>query len=157
LQKPISGQRDMSKTVTLPPGVGRDDRVILFDGVCKLCSAWSRFLIRFDSRKQFKLATVQSPEGRAILEWFGLSVNDYDTMVLVKGSAFFTKSSAVIRILWCLPLPWPLLCAGWLVPRFIRNWLYDCVARNRYRWFGQYSRCVQPAAKDRDRFLQDLK
>lgn len=145
----------MNDAGSLPPGVGVNDRVILFDGVCKLCAAWSRFLIRFDKRHRFQLATVQSPQGQAILAWFDLPVDAFETLVLVEGDRYFTRSSAVIRVLWRLPFPWPVLCVGWLVPRFIRNRLYDYLAQNRYRWFGKFDACVLPEAKDRDRFLQN--
>lgn len=137
------------------PGVALEDRVVLFDGVCRLCSAWVRFLIRFDRKHQFKLATVQSPEGKAILEWYGFPTDDYETMILVEGTHLYTRSSAVIRVIRRLPWPWPFLCVGWVIPSFIRDWLYDRVARNRYRLFGRYESCVIPNKDHDSRFLQD--
>ena len=71
-----------------PPGMNEADRVILFDGVCVLCSYWARFLVRFDARRRYKLATVQSDEGRAILAWCGLPLDKFDTLVLVEKDAF---------------------------------------------------------------------
>ncbi len=140
----------MSDSNSAPPGVATGDKVILFDGVCKLCSAWSRFLIRFDSKHRFKLATVQSPEGQAILQWYGLSADYYESMVLVEGASLYTKTSAVFRVLWRLPFPWPVLCIGWLLPWFLRDWMYDRVALNRYALFGKFDVCVLPE-KDHDR------
>lgn len=135
------------------PGVGSEDRVVLFDGVCRLCSAWARFLIRFDRRCRFKLATVQSPEGQAILAWHGLSTDAYETMLLVEGPKMHTKSAAFFRVMAHLPFPWPMVCIGWLVPFFIRDWLYDRIALNRYSLFGRYDSCVLPTPDHESRFL----
>jgi len=138
----------------LPPGIDADDRVVLFDGVCKLCNGWARFLIRFDRRKRFKLATVQSPEGQAILRFFGMPTGHFETMLLVEGARRFTKSSAFIRVAARLPFPWPAAAVVWLVPAFIRDWLYDRVALNRYAIFGRYEACVLPSPDHESRFLE---
>jgi predicted DCC family thiol-disulfide oxidoreductase YuxK len=143
----------MNQQSQCPPGVSAEDRVVLFDGVCRLCSAWARFLIRFDKSRQFKLATVQSPEGKAILQWHGLPTDYYETMLLVEGDIIYTKSSAFFRVMRRLPWPWPIMCIGWVVPSFIRDWLYDRVALNRYRLFGRYEVCVIPNKDHESRFL----
>ncbi len=143
----------MSQPVECAPGIGQRDRVVLFDGVCKLCSAWARFLIRFDKHRRFRLATVQSPEGQAILHWYGLPTDHYNTMLLLEGPKLYTESTALIRVLWRLPPPWPLFSVGWLVPRPLRNWLYRRVALNRYRLFGKYEQCALPDGDHRERFL----
>lgn len=139
---------------TRAPGVAEGDSVVLFDAVCKLCSGWSRFLIRHDSRRLFKLAAVQSEEGKAILQWCGLPVDEYDTLVLVEGDRFYVRSAAVIRVLARLPLPWKVGVLGWLVPRPLRDWAYDKVARNRYMLFGRYDACVVPTSDHLARFLK---
>lgn len=136
-----------------PPLVGADDQVVLFDGVCKLCSFWARFLIRFDNQRKYKLATVQSPEGTAILEWCGLPTREYTTLVLVQGATFHVRSAAVIRVLMGLPFPWRLACLLWVIPRPLRDWAYDRIARNRYRIFGRYAACVVPAPGTLSRYL----
>lgn len=137
----------------LAPGVSPNDKVVLYDGVCKLCGAWARFLIRFDHRRRFKLASVQSPEGQAILSWYGLSTEDFDTMLLVEGARMFVKSTAFIRIVARLPFPWFLLTIGWLIPVPLRHWLYDRVALNRYAIFGRFDACVLPTPDHKSRFL----
>jgi predicted DCC family thiol-disulfide oxidoreductase YuxK len=140
-------------TAGYPPLVAQGDRVVLFDGVCKFCGFWARFLIRFDRRQVFKLATLQSPEGQAILQWFNFPTDRCESMVLVEGSRAYTKSTAVLRIAAPLPFPWPLGTVAWLVPRFIRDWLYDRIALNRYILFGKYEECVMPAPEQKRRFL----
>jgi predicted DCC family thiol-disulfide oxidoreductase YuxK len=136
-----------------PPLVGPGDRVVLFDGVCKLCGAWAQFLIRFDRKQEFRLASVQSPEGKAILEWFGLPTDNYESMLLVEGNKAYKQSTAFIRVMARLPLPWPSVAVVWLIPSFIRNWLYDRVALNRYAIFGKHEMCLLPAPDNERRFL----
>lgn len=135
------------------PHIGASDRVVLFDGVCKLCSAWARFLIKFDRNHVFKLATVQSPEGQSILAYCGLPTDYYETMVLVEGPKMYTKSAALIRVLSRLPFPWPMLAVVWVIPSFLRDWVYDRIARNRYSLFGRHESCVIPSADHESRFL----
>lgn len=137
----------------MAPGIQQHDRVVLFDGVCRLCSAWVRFLLRFDTQKRFKLSAVQSPEGKAILEWYGLPTDCYETMLLVEGPIIYKKSTAFFRVMVRLPFPWPMVCIFWLIPYFIRDWMYDCIALNRYALFGRYDVCVIPNKDHEGRFL----
>lgn len=136
-----------------PPGMNDGDRVILFDGVCVLCSYWARFLIRFDKNRRYKLATVQSDEGKALLAWCGLPTHEYDTLVLVDGRRVSVRSSAIINVLKGLSLPWSLAVVALVFPRPLRDWAYDRMARNRYRIFGKYDVCVLPTPDHRARFL----
>jgi predicted DCC family thiol-disulfide oxidoreductase YuxK len=137
----------------LPPLVGPNDRVVLFDGVCKLCGAWARFLIRVDRQNAFKLASIQSPEGKALLEWFDLPTDSFETMVVVEGNRVFLQSAAFIQVMAHLPLPWKFAAVIWLVPAFIRNWLYHRMAVNRYKLFGQHDSCLLPTPDHQRRFL----
>ena len=81
-----------------PPHVSADDQIIMFDGVCKLCNGWSRFIIRFDTQKKFKLCAVQSDEGQAILKWFGYPTDFYETMLLIQGNRALEKSDSFLAI-----------------------------------------------------------
>ena len=137
-----------------PPGITPTDRVVLFDGVCRLCSAWARFLIRFDAERRFKLATVQSPEGQALLAWFGMPTEHFDTMVLIEGNRVYRRSTAFVRVVIGLGFPFNLAAVVWVVPRPLRDWLYDRIALNRYRLFGTYDQCLLPTADHDSRFLQ---
>src|SRR6187200_628624 len=126
----------------LPPGVSATDRVVLFDGMCVLCNAGARLLVRIDRRRVFTLGTVQSPEGGAVLAWHGLPADSYSSFVLSEGSRLYLRSAAVVRIARRLGFPWNLAAALWIVPRPIRDWAYDLIARNRYRLFGRRDECV---------------
>lgn len=140
-------------TENYPPLVKPADRVILFDGVCKLCGAWARFLIQHDRHHVFRLASVQSEEGQTLLRWFGLPTDHYETMVLIEGNKAYFQSAAFIRVMARLPAPWPLAAAVWLIPAFMRDWLYDRVALNRYAIFGRHEQCLLPTPDHAARFL----
>jgi len=137
----------------LPPRINANDRVVLYDGVCKLCNGWSQFLLQHDKQELFTLCSVQSPEGQDILKWFGLPTEKFATMVLVEGNVAWFKSDAVLRIVKRLPVPWRLLSICRIFPKFMRDWCYDRIALNRYSLFGRYDQCVVPASSDVHRFL----
>lgn len=137
----------------LPPHISADERVVLFDGVCRLCNGWSRFLIRHDRHGVFKLCTVQSPEGQAILAWFGLPTDSFETMLLVEGDTAYRKSDAFLRVVRQLPRPWRYLALLRIMPNGFRDWFYDRIALNRYRLFGRYEQCVLPTADTNRRFI----
>ncbi|MDG9671443.1 thiol-disulfide oxidoreductase DCC family protein [Hahella sp. CR1] len=139
---------------SMPPYMQSDDRVVLFDGVCKLCNAWSKFLIKYDKRRQFKMASVQSPEGQAILAWFDMPLDRFDTMLYVEGDRAFEKSEAFLRIIAQFPAPWRYLKVFRILPRALRDWGYDLIAQNRYRLFGKYDHCLLPRPDHNSRFLQ---
>ncbi|MEY2654471.1 MAG: hypothetical protein RLZZ524_1499 [Pseudomonadota bacterium] len=144
----------MKMTEKLPPLIQADDRVILFDGVCKLCSAWSKFIIRHDVDRRFKLASVQSDEGRAILAHFGYPTDFYETMLVVEGNRCFEKSRAFFVVMSRLRYPWRMFICLDMLPRVLSDWLYDRIALNRYELFGKYSYCALPTPDHEARFLK---
>jgi predicted DCC family thiol-disulfide oxidoreductase YuxK len=139
----------------LPPSVAKNDRVILFDGVCKLCNAWSQFIIKYDKQQRFKLCSVQSPEGQSILHHFKMPTDHFDTMLYVEGNQFFEKSDAFLKVINKLGMPWRLLYIFKIIPKAIRNWLYDRIALNRYSLFGKYDSCMLPSTENESRFLKN--
>lgn len=131
-----------------------DDRPILvFDGVCVLCSGLARFLLRHDTRRQFRLLAAQTPLGTALYRHFGLEPVAYETNLLIDDGQVWFKSEGSIRIFERLGFPWSLVTLGRLLPRPVRDRLYDVVARNRYRWFGVRQTCYMPERSEADRFL----
>jgi predicted DCC family thiol-disulfide oxidoreductase YuxK len=139
----------------LPPGLAAGERVVLFDGVCKLCNGWAKFLIRHDPARQFRLASVQSVQGQALLAWYGLPTDRFDTMALIDEAGLHVRSMALLRILARLPQPWRALRLLRLLPRPLRDWGYDRIALNRYRLFGRHAVCLLPTADHAERFLHD--
>ena len=126
--------------------------VILFDGVCKFCNRSVNFILRIDRTGRLKMASLQSDYGRRVLEDHGLKSGPLDSMMLLEGTRLTMKSTAVIRISKYLGGAWPLCMMVLIVPRFIRDILYDVIAKNRYRWFGQYDTCPLPDPEFEDRF-----
>lgn len=136
-----------------PPFVKPDDQIIMFDDVCKLCNGWSRFIIRFDTQKKFKLCAVQSEEGQAILKWFNYPTDEFETMLLVQGNRALEKSDSFLAIVGQLPFPWSLLRVLNIFPKLFRDWFYDRVALNRYKIFGKYDVCLLASPDHAERFL----
>lgn len=130
-------------------------QIVLFDAMCKLCSGWAKFLIRYDVKHRYKLASVQSAQGQKILTRCGLPTDSFHTLVFVDGEKVHIRSSAVIKILMGLGFPWVVAGILWIIPRPIRDWLYDRIALNRYTLFGKYESCVLPSADHEGRFLDD--
>lgn len=110
--------------------------LVLYDGQCMLCSGWVTFLRKHDPKGIFRFASIQSDQGQAILAEHGLASDTFDSMVTVANGRAFIKSSAGLLCLRHLPFPWPLLGITSVVPRPLRDWIYDRVAKRRYQWFG---------------------
>ncbi|HQR16060.1 MAG TPA: DCC1-like thiol-disulfide oxidoreductase family protein [Nitrospira sp.] len=128
------------------------ERVILFDGICNWCNAWVDFTMARDDGR-FHFATLQSDKGQELLKLLGLSTQDFETFLLLERGQVFTKSTAALRIARQLSGWWPLLYGLMLIPRGLRDILYDYVARHRYRLMGKAQTCRIPGATDRDRFV----
>ena len=127
--------------------------IIVFDGVCLLCSGWVRFLLRFDRRRRYRFAAMQSESGRDLLMRNGLDPDDPVSFLLVTPTDTLTDSDAILRVLTGLGGAWRVMHVLRLIPAALRDPLYRVIARNRYRWFGRREACLVPDAAARDRFL----
>ena len=130
-----------------------DGPVVLYDGVCGLCNRSVQLILRHDRRGRFHFAALQSDAGRALLERHGLPVDALDTVVLVEDGRAWVKSGAALRIARWMDAPWPALRVLGIVPRPVRDFLYDRVAKSRYRIFGRVDACMLPPPEVRARFL----
>jgi len=126
-----------------------DRPVILFDGVCNLCTGSVQFVIERDSRKQFRFASLQSPVAQRLLG----RRDDLEAMVLVQDGEIYRKSTAALRIARRLDGPWPALAVLLVIPRFLRDAVYDWIGRRRYRMFGKRDACWVPRPELAERFL----
>lgn len=141
----------MPRSWTPADADGLPDGLILFDGVCVLCDGWVRFVIRRDKAQRFRFLPIQEPTGRALAARFGIHPDvPQSNVVIVDGTAYFKWDSAV-AVLSTLP-GWRWFRATRLLPRPLRNWLYDRVARNRYWLFGRYDYCLVPDPAEAHRF-----
>jgi predicted DCC family thiol-disulfide oxidoreductase YuxK len=127
--------------------------LIVFDGVCVLCSGFVRMVVRLDRQSRFRFATAQSPFGEALFRKHGLRTDSYETnLVLIDGVAF-TRLDSFVAVMAELGWPWRAAKALLLLPRPLRDWLYDRIAKNRYALFGRKDSCDIPSAEMRERFL----
>jgi len=129
--------------------------ILLFDGHCNLCNAWVQYIVKRDSAKSIRFASLQSKAGRALLEENKIDENYIDSLVFFEEGSFSVSSNAALRTLSYLD--------GWqkhliflsVVPRSLRDIVYRFIAKNRYKWFGRREQCMVPTAELSKRFLQD--
>ena len=130
--------------------------LILFDGVCNLCNTAVQWVIARDQRATFRFASVQSAAARAAIEeriGADAAARLPDSIVLLDERGLHTRSTAALRIAAKLGFPWSLAAIWFVLPRFLRDPVYDFIARRRYRWFGKKDACMVPSPELRARFL----
>ena len=125
-------------------------RVVLFDGICNFCDASVQFIMKRDGGA-FQFASLQSDIGQELVARFGLQ--GMDSIVLIEDEKAYTKSTAALRIAKKLGRLWPACYIAVIIPKPLRDKVYDWIAKNRYRWFGKKDVCMLPSEKDRARFL----
>ena len=127
--------------------------IVLFDGVCNLCNASIQFIIARDRQGRFKFASLQSPSGKTLLSRFQLDPQKLYSVILVLHEKVYDRSRAALEIARRLDGLWPLMYVFIIVPPFLRNFIYDWISRNRYRWFGVRQECMMPTPDMKARFL----
>lgn len=128
------------------------DRIILFDGVCNLCNNSVKFIIKRDTSGYFKFASLQGETGQRLLKKHSLNY-DLNSFVLIEKEKVYIKSSAALRVCSKLGGAWRILSIFRFLPPLFRDFLYDIVAKNRYKWFGKEESCILPLPKWKQRFL----
>lgn len=131
----------------------QQNSTILFDGVCNLCNGAVQFVIRRDKKKYFTFASLQSEEGQRLLKKFDLPSTDFNSFVLIENDKSFTRSAAALKVSKKLNGLWPGLYGFMIVPKFIRDGVYNWIAKNRYKWFGKKDACMIPTQELKARFL----
>ncbi|GAB3321435.1 thiol-disulfide oxidoreductase DCC family protein [Larkinella ripae] len=127
---------------------------ILFDGVCNLCNAAVHFIIDRDPQNRFRFAALQSDAGRRLLARFPPASGPVDSIVLIRNGRSYVKSDAALAIARHLSGAWPAFTVFRVFPRFLRDWAYDLIAKNRYRFFGREAACRIPTPALKARFLE---
>jgi predicted DCC family thiol-disulfide oxidoreductase YuxK len=141
------GRRSMSR-----PQPPTEAPIWLFDSVCVICSYSVRFTLRNERHPLIRFVAIQSAEGTLIAARHGLAADDPETFLFIEGGRALTKSDGVVAL--SRHLRWPARTIGWIgvLPRPVRDWLYDRLAKNRYRLFGRFQTCMVPDAAARARF-----
>ena len=136
--------------MTLP---AHDTPILLFDGECALCSGWVRFVLKRERASVIRFAAAQGEAGQKLLGPLGLPHTDWDSHFLIEDGKIHFKSDAEIAVAAHLGGAWPYARVLRAVPRPVRDWIYDRIARNRYTWFGRIPYCAAPGGGDPSRFL----
>ena len=129
-------------------------QLVLFDGVCNLCDSGVQYIIKHDKKDVFMFTALQSETGKQIIKQFNIDSYKMDSILLYapeKGISY--KSSAALKIALKLGFPLNLLGVFLIIPICIRNWVYDFIAKNRYKWYGKKEACMVPSQKVRNKFL----
>jgi predicted DCC family thiol-disulfide oxidoreductase YuxK len=127
--------------------------IILFDGVCNYCNSMVNFIIRQDKHKKFVFAPLQSSTGQQLLHRHHLPSSDFNSFVLIEQQKAYLRSSAALHVLNKLPWYWKWTQFFWIIPSFLRDAVYNLIARNRYKWFGKKETCMIPTPDLKARFL----
>jgi predicted DCC family thiol-disulfide oxidoreductase YuxK len=129
-------------------------KLILFDGVCNLCDASVQYIIKYDKNDVFRYTALQSEVGQEIINKFNIDTEKTDSILLYsEDHGIFYKSTAALKIASKLGFPRNLIVIFTIVPAFIRNWVYDYIAKNRYKWYGQKDECMIPTPELKSKFL----
>jgi predicted DCC family thiol-disulfide oxidoreductase YuxK len=125
--------------------------IVFFDGVCNLCQGSVRYLIKHDKKGVLKFASLQGNYAKDFVN--ETEIQSMQSILFFDGKMLYKKSTAVLKLSRLLGGWHQLLLLGYILPRFIRDWLYNIVAKNRYRWFGKKDQCMLPSKGFENRFL----
>lgn len=127
--------------------------IVLFDGVCNLCNASVQFIIKRDPHAKFRFASLQSELGKELIQQAGLEEMKADSVVLLYHNKVYIQSDAALTIAKMLTGFWPVFYLLIIIPKPVRNYFYNLIAQNRYRWFGKKNECMLPSPELKHRFL----
>ena len=130
--------------------------IILFDGVCNFCNSAVNFVIKRDKNSALKFTTLQSNIAHQMLAHQNIPTNDLSSFVFIENEKIHTRSTAALRVCKYLTGLWPLMYGFIIVPKFIRDGIYNWIAKNRYRWFGKKEECMIPTPEIKAKFLNEL-
>lgn len=150
----MSSRRRVPPNGTILPTPAVEGPLILFDGVCVMCSRFVGFVIRRDPDARFRFVAAQTPLGQSILSRLGLSTTDFESNVLIEDGRAWFKSGAFFAIVRHLPWPWSWLSVLRVLPLALTDLIYNAIADNRYRLFGKRDSCLVPTADIRRRFVE---
>ena len=154
LSRRLSGMPAYSyRADPLVPRFPDDKGLIVFDGVCVLCSGWAHFVLKRDAAFAFRLTAAQSPLGQALFRHYGLDTETFETNLVLADGRAWAKLDTVVEVGRRLGGIWTLASVLRLLPRPVADWLYDRIATNRYRLFGRTDSCMIPPPEWRDRFI----
>jgi predicted DCC family thiol-disulfide oxidoreductase YuxK len=135
--------------------VENDKPIILFDGVCNFCNGVVNFLIKQDKEKKLRFAALQSEAGVQLLEQYGFPPSYQQSFIFIDKGKAYRKSTAALKLYNQLPWYWKWIQVFWIVPKFLRDAVYEFISKHRYKWFGKKEKCRMPTPDERSRFLPE--
>ena len=130
-------------------------QLILFDGICNLCNSSVQYVIKHDSKDKFMFTALQSEVGQQIIKEYNIDTAKTDSILLYTPEVrISSKSTAALKIAFQLGFPNNLLCVFFIIPPFVRNYVYDYIAKNRYKWYGKKESCMIPTPELKSKFLE---
>lgn len=130
-------------------------KIILFDGVCNLCNSSVAKVVKNDRNNTFVFASIQSKIGEEIINYLGIDIKKTDSIILYEPNvAYDIKATAALKIMNSFGGIWALTQLLWVFPEGFRDFIYDYIAKNRYKWFGKQENCMIPTAELKERFLE---
>ncbi|MEO8514092.1 MAG: DCC1-like thiol-disulfide oxidoreductase family protein [Ignavibacteria bacterium] len=130
-----------------------EHKIILFDGVCNFCNSSVNLFMSHDKKDIFRFAALQSDAGIELQKKFNINPDNIESFILIDGSKYYKKTTAALKVAALIGFPYNLLYPFILVPQFIRNIVYDIIAKYRYKWFGRKESCRIPTPEERAKFL----
>jgi len=130
-----------------------EKKIVLFDGVCNLCSSAVQFIIKRDKKNQFLFASLQSSSASGLLKKYSYTQSEFNSFILIDNNKVYTHSSAVLHVLKSLSSIWSICYIFIIVPKFIRDGIYNFIAKHRYKWFGKKQECWVPTPELQSKFL----
>ena len=131
------------------------ESILLFDGHCSLCNAAVDFVLKRDAKKKLLLASIQGPAGQRALTKYQLPSSYLDTLVLVEEGQVYLGSTAALRVARLLGGGWPLFYSLIIIPKGLRDRIYQWIGKHRYQWFGRRESCRMPTASEKSHFLNE--
>jgi predicted DCC family thiol-disulfide oxidoreductase YuxK len=127
--------------------------IILFDGICNFCNSAVNFTIKRNTKANIRFAPMQSQAGQKLLQQYDLPLDDLQSFIFIENGEFYKQSTAALKVCRHLKGLWPLCYGLIIIPKFIRDGIYNWIAKNRYKWFGVRQQCMIPAPEVKTRFL----
>lgn len=134
--------------------IPKHKKLILFDGVCNLCNSSVQFVIKKDKKNIYLFAPLQGIIGQQIIKVFNIDTKKTDSILLYTNNKLYSKSTAALKVAATLGFPTNILSVFIIIPTFIRNWVYDFIAKNRYKWYGKKEACMIPTPELKAKFLE---
>lgn len=131
-----------------------DSPIILFDGVCNFCNYWVNFAIKRDRKKKLRFTPLQGETAKRLLPQYDINPTSLNSVIFIYNGKIYTQSSAAIRICKHLNRGWKLFYGLIIIPKILRDFFYNIIARNRYKWFGKKDQCMIPPSDWKERFLE---